>query len=317
MIKPVNKNASAEAISVLNYLSDIKGKGMLIGQHTLTMAQEELEHLEKVTGKLPALCGFELLSYSPNIVEKNCDEEALKEINENRGTLERAYEWAQKGGLITLTWHWYSPIGGKDKSFYSKNTDFDASKVLVEGTPERKAFYSDMDAMAEILQEFKEKKIPILWRPFHEAEGDWFWWGVKGMEVARQLYRLMFTYYTEEKHLDNLIWVWNNPMAEGYVGDEYCDIVTRDCYPPAHEHTSLKEKYEELKGFAPEKPLAIAEIGTLPDVGKIRDDRLDWLWFMTWSGDFALSEKFTTKEFFAQQYNHEFAITLDKLPKLY
>ena len=184
MITPVNKNATKEARAVLIYLDSIRGKGIVTGLHTLTMKQEELKYIEKETGKLPALCGFELLSYSPNINWDSCDEVCLKELRENQGTLQRAYEWAQKGGLITFTWHWYSPIGGVDKAFYARNTEFDASKVLEEGTEERKAFYHDMDVMAELLQGFADRHIPILWRPFHEAEGDWFWWSAKGMDVA-------------------------------------------------------------------------------------------------------------------------------------
>ena len=317
MTNPVNPNAATEVRAVLEYLESIRGKGIIVGQHTQTMEQRELKQIEKVTGKVPALCGFELLAYSPNINYETCDEECLKEINENKGTLQRAYEWAEKGGLITFTWHWYSPIGGKDKAFYSVNTDFDASKVFEEGSEERKAFYHDMDVMAELLQGFADKKIPILWRPFHESEGQWFWWGAKGMDVARKLYREMFRYYTDVKHLDNLIWVWNNPRAEGYVGDEYCDIVTMDAYPPAHEHISLSEKYDELSQFASKKPLAIGEIGTIPSIEAIEKEKLDWLWFMVWSNDFVMTEKFTTEEFYKEQYNQEYAITLEKLPRLY
>lgn len=317
MIQPVNKNASEEARMVLKYLDDIRGKGILVGQHTLTMVQEELICIEEITGKLPALCGFELLSYSPNIRYETCGEAALKELHENQGTLKRAYEWAEKGGLLTFTWHWYSPIGGKDKAFYAENTEFDASQVLIEGTPERKAFFHDMDVMAELLQGFKDRHIPILWRPFHEAEGNWFWWGAKGMDVARELYRLMFCYYTEEKHLDNLIWVWNNPKKEGYVGDAYCDILTADRYPEAHRHTSMKDVYDGLREITENKPIAIGEIGTIPDVSSMESDGAEWLWFMMWSGPFVLTENWTTKEVFAAQYNHPYAITLEKLPRLY
>lgn len=317
MITPANKNATKEARAVLEYLESIRGKGIITGQHTLTMAQEELRFLEKETGKLPALCGFELLAYSPNINYLSCNEEALKELRENKGTLQRAYEWAEKGGLLTFTWHWYSPIGGVDKAFYSKNTEYDATKVFEEGTEERKAFYHDLDAMAELLQGFADKHIPILWRPFHEAEGDWFWWGVKGMDVARKLYRLMFEYYTEEKHLDNLIWVWNNPRPEGYVGDEYCDIVTSDHYPPAHQHTSMKVQLDALKKVTADKPYAIGEIGVVPDVEAVEKEQADWLWFMVWSGVFVLEDKFNTVEAYKKQYNADYAITLDKLPKLY
>ncbi len=317
MATPVNKNLSKNAKALLDYLYEIKGKGIIVGQHTQTLEQKELWYQQDVTGKLPALCGFELLAYSPNINYDTCDEAALKEINENKDTLTKAYEWAQKGGIITFTWHWYSPIGGVDKSFYARNTDFDANKVFVEGSDERKAFFSDMDAMAELLEGFNKKDIPILWRPFHEAEGDWFWWGVKGMDTARKLYRLMFDYYVNVKHLDNLIWVWNNPIPEGYVGDEYCDIVTRDLYPPAHEHKSLKEKYTELERVTLSKPLAIGEIGTIPSIEAICEEKVEWLWFMTWSFAFGASEMFTTNEVFRAQFNHPYAITLDKLPKLY
>lgn len=317
MINPVNKNATKEVKAVLAYLEEIRGKKILTGQHTLTMAQEELWQIKKATGRFPALCGFELLAYSPNINYASCDEVALKEINENKGTLQRAYEWAERGGLLTFTWHWYSPVGGVDKSFYSKNTDFDAGQVFVEGTPERRAFYHDMDVMAELLQGFQEKHIPILWRPFHEAEGEWFWWGKKGMDTARRLYREMFHYYTEVKKLNHLIWVWNNPRPEGYVGDDYCDIVTADYYPPEHTHTAMAAELEKLKKITSEKPFAIGEIGTIPEISCMKKENADWLWFMMWSGDFILSEKFTTEDVFRKQYNHEYAVTLDKLPKLF
>ena len=317
MIKTANPNATKEVLAVLDYFESIRGKGIITGMHTQTREQEELKFIEKETGKLPALCGFELLAYSPNINWESCDEACLKELRENEGTLQQAYEWAQKGGLITFTWHWYSPIGGVDKAFYSKNTGFDATKVLEEGTPEREAFYHDMDVMAELLQGFADKHIPILWRPFHEAEGQWFWWGVKGMETARQLYRLMFDYYTKEKHLDNLIWVWNNPKPEGYVGDAYCDIVTADYYPPAHQHTSMKQELEELRKVTVNKRFAIGEIGVIPDVDAVKEEQADWLWFMMWSGVFVLEDTYNTAEAYKKQYNNGYAITQEKLPKLY
>ena len=317
MAKTVNPNAIKEVHAVLDYFETIRGKGILTGLHTLTREQEELKFIEKETGKLPALCGFELLAYSPNINYPSCDEVALKELRGNEGTLELAYDWAAKGGLLTFTWHWYSPIGGVDKAFYSKNTEFDAAKVLEEGTAERKAFFHDLDVMAELLQGFMDKRIPILWRPFHEAEGNWFWWGVKGMDVARRLYRLMFDYYTKEKHLDNLIWVWNNPRAEGYVGDEYCDIVTSDHYPPAHQHTAMKGALDTLKKVTANKPYAIGEIGVIPDIAAVEKEQADWLWFMMWSGVFVLEDTYNTVEEYRKQFHAEYAITLDKLPKLY
>ncbi len=312
-----NRAFSAEAERLMDYLMQLRGKGILLGQHTLTMEQEELHHIEQMTGKLPALCGFELLSYSPNIREEACNAEALQEIRANRGTLQRAYEWAQRGGIVTLTWHWYSPLGGRDKSFYTKNTDFDPAKALIDGTPEQIAFYADMDAIAVHLQGFRDRKIPILWRPFHEAHGDWFWWGRSGHEVAKRLWQAMYRYYTDVKHLDNLIWVWNSPAPDGYVGDEYCDILSADWYLEPHMHTALAEQYALLRQVSAQKPMAIGENGILPDVAAIAQAGPDWLWFMTWSGPFVIGERFNTEQSYRAQYSHDYAVTLDKLPKLY
>lgn len=315
---PCNKNAIAEVKNVLDYLNKLEGNGILTGQHTLTMEQEELDKIYEVTGKLPALCGFELLSYSPNINLETGDEACVTEVERNRGTLQKAWEWAEKGGLLTFTWHWYSPIGGWDKSFFSKNTDFDASKALIEGTPEHIAMCSDLDHMAGLLKPFCNKHIPILWRPFHEAEGDWFWWGVKGVEVAKELYRFMFRYYTEKHHLDNLIWVWNSPLPEGYVGDEYCDIITRDQYPPAHAYSDFRDNYEGLlKITDAKKGTAVAETGIIPDADMLVANKTPWLWYMTWSGGFVLTEEFNEFSALKRLYEHEYAVTLDKLPRLY
>ena len=107
-----NPNASEEAKKLLNYLSGLRGNGIVLGQHTQTMKQEELTFIYEVTGKQPGLCGFELLAYSPNINYKESDQECLTEVEENKNTLEKAWEWADKKGLITFTWHWFSPLYG-------------------------------------------------------------------------------------------------------------------------------------------------------------------------------------------------------------
>ena len=91
--EPADKNAIDEVRNVMRYLTDISGKRIITGQHTQTMAMEELHHIRNVAGKEPALLGFELLSYSPNINYLSTDEECMKEVEENRGTLQRALEF--------------------------------------------------------------------------------------------------------------------------------------------------------------------------------------------------------------------------------
>ncbi len=310
-----NPNASPEARRVLQYLADLRGNGILTGQHTQTMEQAELAYIREVTGREPALCGFELLAYSPNIDYQNSGEECLTEVEANKNTLEKAWEWAKRKGLITFTWHWFSPLGGSDKAFYQRNTPFDARLALVEGTPERTAFLGDLDAMAALLKPFAD--VPILWRPFHEAEGAWFWWGSRGPETARGLYRAMFDVFVNKHGLNNLIWVWNSPRAEGYVGDDVCDVISRDVYLEAHTHSDYKEKYDELVQITPcGKIAALGETGPVPGIAALSETRIPWTWYMTWSGRLC-GEDVTSREELRAAYSHPYAVTLETLPELY
>ena len=315
---PVNENAQDCVRNVLRYLSEISYSKTLTGQHTQTMAQEELHRIKDVTGKEPALLGFELLSYSPNINYLDTDEECMTEVKENYGTLKRAWEWAQHGGLITFTWHWFSPLGGHSKSFFTRNTDFDASKAVIDGTPENKALISDLDCMAALLRPFCDKGIPILWRPFHESEGDWFWWGASGGDVYIKLYTLMYERFTHRHGLNNLIWVWNGTLKECYPGDGMVDIISRDMYPEPHQHTACEDMYNELIKITEQPKLVlIGETGALPDVDEIAQKKVGWASFMTWSKVFCLSEEFTGYEHLKKVYDSPNSVTLEELPKLY
>jgi mannan endo-1,4-beta-mannosidase len=314
---PCNPNTQEEARNLLEYLSNLRGRGILLGQHTQTRTQEELAYIREVIGKEPALCGFELLSYSPNINYKESGHECLTEVEENKNTLETAFAWAEKKGIITFTWHWFSPLYGADKTFYQRNTPFDARLALKENTPERTAFINDMDVMAELLRPFCQKHIPILWRPFHEANGEWFWWGSCGADTARRLYIDMYERYTNVHKLDNLIWVWNSPLKEGYVGDNYCDIISRDMYLPEHTHSDYREAYEELLLLtSSDKITALGETGPVPGIAALAGTRIPWAWFMTWSKG-VCREGFTSREELQAAYNSDYGVTLDKLPALY
>ena len=306
--------ATKEARELLQYLHTVAGKQIITGQHTQTIPCEEITYIRENTGKEPKLRGFELLAYSPNINYEDASPECLKEVEENKGTVETALQWARENrpdGILTFSFHWFSPIGGRDKSFYAEHTDFDAAKVLQEGTPERTAFYHDMDVIAEILQRFQEENIPILWRPFHESYGTWFWWGAKGAEVARDLYRLMFDYYTGVKNLHNLLWVWNCDIPEAYPGDTYVDVVSMDVYLPEYQATDYADTYEKLvQATSREKVAALAEIGYLPDVDLLQKSRIPWAYYMTWSKEFCIGEQYNSVKNLKKMYGSEYAVTL-------
>jgi len=310
---PVNPNATKEARELLQYLYNTAGNRMITGQHTQTVPMEEREHIHNLTGKYPKLQGFELLSYSPNINYNDTSEECLTEVVENRNTVSTALSWAKEtNGIVSFCFHWFSPIGGKDKSFYTRNTDFDPCQVLIEGTPERTAFFHDLDVIAVELQKFKDAQIPVLWRPLHESEGTWFWWGSKGPEVASQLYRLLYHYYVDVKQLDNLLWVWSCQLKEGYPGDDYVDVVSWDIYLPAHTATDYKEQYEELTANTSRKKVAaLSEVGVIPDIKMLETSRVPWAYYMTWSKEFCLTEEYNYNSTLQEMYNSPYAVTLE------
>ncbi|MCR4605602.1 MAG: glycoside hydrolase family 26 protein [Eubacterium sp.] len=311
MQKPTNKNATENAKKLLEYLCEISGQAIITGQHTQTNAMEEIEYIKEKTGRVPKLRGFELLAYSPNINYDDASEECLKEIYENRGTLDTAMKWAEKSdGILTFSFHWYSPLGGRDKSFYTEHTDFDARRVLTEGTPEREAFFHDMDAIAKLLKPFCEKDIPILWRTFHESDGTWFWWGAKGPEVAKELYKLMYDHYTNAHHLDNLLWVWNCRLPEGYPGDDYVDVISVDIYLEKYLETDYKSEYESLiKNTTKNKVAALAEVGYMPDIKMLEKSRIPWAYYMTWSKEFCIGEAYNSVDKLKEMYQSSYAIT--------
>jgi len=311
MQTPVNINASEGAKKLLNYLSETAGKAIITGQHTQTVPMEEIGHIYSITGKKPKLRGFELLGYSPNINYKDASEECLTEVYENQGTLQTAMEWAEESdGILTFSFHWFSPLGGRDKSFYAVNTDFDASKVLIEGSPEREAFFHDMKVIADLLIPFCEKDIPILWRPFHESDGDWFWWGAKGPEIAKELYKLMYHYFTDICHLNNLLWVWNCRLKEGYPGDEYVDVISADIYLSEYASTDYRDEYLKLiNATTAKKVAALAEVGYLPDIEILEKNHTPWAYYMTWSKEFCIGEKYNSDEQLRKMYESPYAIT--------
>ena len=124
-----------------------------------------------------------------------------------------------------------------------------------------------MDTAAGYLKQLQDAHIPVLWRPMHENNGTFFWWGGRpGQYGTAQLYREVYNRMVNVHHLNNLVWVWNqNGPAPGgefysfYPGAQYCDVVSYDNY------SALDDRYyQEILTIANGKPIALGEVGTPP-----------------------------------------------------
>lgn len=169
---------------------------------------------------------------------------------------------------------------GTDYTYKPDETTFDAANATVEGTWENKVFTSDMAAVAGYLKLLKDAGIPVLWRPFHEAAGKWFWWG-KDAASHKAMWIAMFNYF-KAQGLDNLIWVWTTETGDEdwYPGDQYVDIIGRDIYSKDAE--TCASQYAAISATYGNKMITLSECGT---VGKISEQwaaGARWSWFMPW-----------------------------------
>ena len=196
-------------------------------------------------------------------------------------------------------------------------------KFLVENLFEPR-FHCSQD----ILQ---DAGIPVLWRPLHEAAGDytwgaWFWWGYGGPEPCKQLWRYMYKLFTEEYGLHNLIWVWNGQSEDTIVDPSTYDIAALDLYLDGEKDYGAKfsEKFAAFSKFSGEgKLIAISECGSIPDVESAFRDNAVWSFFGLWHSKYitdengALSEEFTSADSLIHLYNSEGALTLDEYSEMF
>ena len=295
-----NPDASPETQSLYSYLCDTYGNHVISGQQESTwMGSEdyEFEIIHNASGKYPALRGLDYMG------------------DDFSGCNRRAKAWYAKGGIVTICWHCGADFSGSHTE--SMNTSLNWDKALTPGTAEYNALIAGMDKGAAALKELQEAGVPVIWRPFHEFDGKWFWWGKGGAENFKKLWRIMYDRYTKDWGLNNLIWNlgYCGDVNDGwYPGDEYVDIIGADTYV---NHTeSLVNIYAKTAQVAG-KPVCLHENGPIPDPDKMKADGAGWLWFMTWHTSFIDSNEFNTASYLDHVYNSDYLLTLDELPDIY
>ena len=312
----VVKSSSERTKTLYRYFCNMYGKKIISGQQANQGKDVEFNFIEKLTGKVPAIKGFDMMDYSPSRVEHGAASTEVEEM----------IKWWGRGGIVTCCWHWNAPFNLKDtignewwSGFYTRATTFDPTIAMKDPeSKEYKAIIHDMDVIAGQLRALKDANVPVLWRPFHEAEGGWFWWGAHGPETCKWLYKLMFDRFTKYHSLDNLIWVWteqdSNKAADWYPGDEYVDVLGADIYLADRNYNPGFKFFDKINtAHEGKKIVTLSENGVVPDMDQMLKDGAKWSWFCTWT-DFVLKDKINEKEHLIKVFNHEYVITLDELP---
>lgn len=280
--EPINKNASPEVKKLLSYLYFINGKKILSGQHNYNQdANRFNDSAFAFTGKYPAVWSNDFIW---NGTKDN-----------GRALVDEAVKKSHDGYFVTLMWHQGRPMDsppfGWKESIQGKLTVEQWTGLITPGTELNKKWLAQIDVVAGYLKQLQAAHVPVLWRPYHEMNGVWFWWGnKKGKDGIAKLWQMMYDRYTNYHKLNNLIWVWGAngirdiPGDEAYAykdfypGHNFVDILGADVYHADYE----QRDYNELLDVARGKLIALTEVGSLPS-----DDVLQaqpkWAWFVVWS----------------------------------
>jgi mannan endo-1,4-beta-mannosidase len=254
---PANPRASARTRAVLAFVVSLEArtdKRMLSGQFTNFGPGACLELPEETfrqTGHWPALIGVDYAGFDKVTHLGTLATQVPNQV---------AIAYWRAGGLVTVSAHLYNPVNPKGGGL--RDAGVDLAELLAPGTATHERWMQELDLLAAGLQELKEAGVIVLWRPFHEMNGGWFWWGKKEPAAFIRVWRHMFDYFTNTKGLDNLLWVYSpnhgQKTADYYPGDNYVDMVGLDAY------TDLVDP-ENINGYAAlarlPKPFGFAEYG--------------------------------------------------------
>jgi mannan endo-1,4-beta-mannosidase len=288
---PVDPLATPEARALLTRLARTYGRSTLTGVY----AVDDLAYVRARAGVTPAILGGDLMDYSPSRRERGADP---------KGETERLLAAHRDGAILTVSWHWNAPTKLLDrtdidaatgkhvnkrwyKGFYTNATDFDLAAALADPQgDDHRLLLRDIDAIADQLRKFETARVPVLWRPLHEAEGKWFWWGAKGPDAYRQLWRLLHDRLTRHHRLHNLLWVYTaGPDPAWYPGDDVVDLVGLDLYPADISDPCAQAWRDALAQYDGRKMIALTEFGGVPDLTRARAHGVHWLYFNTWTKD--------------------------------
>ncbi len=328
-IQPADPDLIPEARAVLDYLRSIYGKKTLSG----ISGTKNAAKVKEITGKDAAIVAIDLSGWNSPRWGKTYTPVV-------QGYIDQAKQWSAEGGIVSIQFHWKHPLKDDGTAWVGKHGNgppsgpFDMGKALLPDTPEHKAFMTDLDKHADYLEQLAKAKVPVLWRPFHEIDGGWFWWTDKDKpENTAAMWRIMFDHLVKQRKLHNLIWVYNAGLKSAgpgkdvaaieyrkrfYPGAEYVDIAGIDIYANSYfgwakpQEDAYQKAFDIMTQVAPGKMLAMSECEAIPNPDMMAKNGPKWLYCLPWWAE----GKTNPAEWMKTTYGHEFVITRDELPRL-
>ncbi|PUA30490.1 MAG: hypothetical protein B0W54_08390 [Cellvibrio sp. 79] len=282
-----NPNASNSTRAVQAYLTALSNNtipGVIAGQN----AGHSNDFLNKdgLMGFAPLVLGLQQATgEAPGIIGVDYEHDKIATPAQLSAVNKTLIEYWNSGGLISINWAPHNPWWNDEKNIidnpgiwnHTRTNGGDMSKVdltqlLNPQSPMHKIWRRKLDRIASALTELQQADVVILWRPLQEMNGNWFWWGISSAPNDPQpyinLWIDMHRYFTEEKKLNNLLWVYSpnqgpkltersliKPIDWRYPGAQYVDVIAGTAYNNSLEIRDYKN-YQQFK-----KPIAMAEFG--------------------------------------------------------
>lgn len=309
---------SAKKTAILSALGQLQAQkktlaGVQVNEYEVYIDCTSADRLAEMSGKRPAMLGLELMNaiaYPPYASYLE----------------DRALTHTVAGGLVTMAWHQRNPVEVCQRGEYYECTKKAMSAetlraVLTPGSKENALWRADVHAMAKSLHRLRDAGVVVLFRPYHEMNGGWFWWGKQ--EALPELWDALYDELVGREKLDNLIWVWSAdrdaPDAARYFPKRHKpDVVGTDMY----ENDPNTAKFNAAKanmGKLSSAPFAITEVGLAPGQKVLDETNPVWvlLWGdmlnigWTWNGDCPWCNKPEQVNAFIK---HPRVLTLDEMP---
>jgi mannan endo-1,4-beta-mannosidase len=237
---PIDVNATRETRALYHKLHQLSNKGILFGHQHATeyghgwSGDADRSDVKAVTGSHPAVIGvdFSGLSGQPDSLIRREEIHLRKVITDTY----------KRGGLVTVSWHFNNPLSGG--GFYWKEGISIASvREMIPGAPAHSTYKNILKGIATFLHSVKGpggEPVPMIFRPFHELDGSWFWWGKNhcSPDEIKALWRFTVNYLRDTMQVHQLLYAFSPDCTfqseaeflERYPGDAYVDMVGMDNY---------------------------------------------------------------------------------------
>jgi mannan endo-1,4-beta-mannosidase len=240
---PIDKKATKETVNLYKNLKKLSSKGTMFGQQDALayglnadgsrwMGEKGRCDVKTVTGDYPAVIGFDLgrLEFDST---RNLDGVPFEDIKQ---AIKDTYK---KGGVSTISWHFNNPVNPSKSTWDKEDSTLKKLFLSKDALLRYTSWLDKVAAFSKSLKGSKGELIPVIFRPFHEHTGSWFWWGAGHCSPQEyvKMWRFTVDYLKNKKGVHNFIYAYSTDLftseehyLERYPGDEYVDLLGFDYY---------------------------------------------------------------------------------------